>query len=108
MSGPSGATLALRSSLRTFRERSSDRARGWNHYVLCSSLSPKTPTRVPTSRPLSSGSRSESTAVSSGSRVVCSNAYCRSGRALSGALRRITSSGRGLRTSPSESYADAS
>ena len=48
-----------------------------------------------------------STAASSGFRGACSNAYSRSGPPASGASRRTTSNGPGLRVSPSESGADA-
>jgi hypothetical protein len=62
---------------------------------------------MPSIKPSSSGSRSANTAAWSGSRGACSNAYSRSGPPASGASRRTTSNGPGLRVSPSESGADA-
>src|SRR6516164_945930 len=47
------------------------------------------------------GSRSVSTAASSGCHGAYSSGYCRSGRPPSAASRRTTFSGRGLRASPS-------
>ena len=48
--------------------------------------SPRTPTGTPIGRRWSSGSRSGSTALSSGSCAACSNAYCRRGPSPSGVL----------------------
>ena len=69
---------------------------------------PEEPAGMLSGRLWSSVSRSASTMAWSGSRGACSSAYCRSGQLPSGALKRTSYSGPGLRASQSRSCAGGS